>query len=74
MVVINYDSNPKNSIYLSSALLYDFIVNKSNNYNESREYFKQNINQNDAMFFYSLDWLFLMGKVKSVKDGVIECV
>lgn len=73
MIVINYDTNPKNSIYLCSALLYDFIINKSNNYNEAREYFKENINHNDTLFFYSLDWLFLMEKIINIKDGFIVC-
>lgn len=74
MIVINYDSNPMNSIYLTSALLYNYMINVSNNYNDVREYFKSNILDNDTVFFYSLDWLYLMGKVKKIKEGLIICV
>ncbi len=73
MIVIDYDQKPKNTIYYLSALLYRYIKFTCNDFEEARKYFKNNILDSDMMFYYSIDWLHLIGKVKEIKEGVILC-
>lgn len=73
MIVIDYDQKPKNTIYYLGALLYRYIKFTCSDFEEARKYFKNNILDSDAMFYYSIDWLHLIGKVKEIKESVIVC-
>ncbi len=73
MIVIDYDEKPKNTIYYLSALLYRYIKRTCRDFEEARKYFKNYILDSDMMFYYSMDWLHLIGKVKEIKGGVIIC-
>lgn len=74
MIVIDYDSSPEKSIFYLSAKLYKFINESSNDFEEVRKYFKNNLINNDLMFYYSMDWLFLIGKIQNIEKGKIICV
>lgn len=74
MIVIDYDSNPKFSIFYLSALLYKYIVESCDDFIEVKKYFKNQIFNNDLMFYYSMDWLYLIGRIKSIEKGKIICV
>lgn len=74
MIVINYDLNPKKSILYISAILYDFLKNKCKDFEESRKFFITNIDNNELLFYYSMDWLFLTGKIISIEEGKVKCV
>lgn len=73
MIIINYDSTPNKSIYYMSALLYKYIRKTCDDFEEVYKFFINNINKNDLMFYYSLDWLFLIGKIKGIVSGKIIC-
>lgn len=73
MIIIDYDSNPKNSIFYTSAALYNYLKTTSNKINLAKQYFLNVINRNYLLFQYSIDWLYLIGKIKEVKDGNIIC-
>ena len=74
MIVINYDSTPDKSIFYTSALLFNYISNVCSDFEETRRYFLNRIVNNELLFYYSMDWLFLVGKVVEIKDGKIICV
>lgn len=74
MIVIDYDLNPKFSIFYLSALLYKYIVESCDDFIEVKKYFKNQIFNNDLMFYYSMDWLYLIGRIKSIEKGKIICV
>lgn len=73
MIVIDYNEKPKNTIYYLSALLYRYIKHTCRDFEEARKYFKNNILDSDMMFYYSMDWLHLIGKVKEINGGIIIC-
>ncbi len=73
MIVINYDLSPQKSIFYVSALLYDYIVNRCRDFEETRKYYLTNIDKNELIFYYSMDWLFLTGKIKMIEEGKIIC-
>ena len=73
MMVIDYDERPKNTIYYISALLYRYIKHTCRDFEEARKYFKNNILDSDMMFYYSMDWLHLIGIVKEIRGGIIIC-
>ena len=74
MLVINYDDAPNKSIFYLSAMLYEYIINTSNDYQTVKKCFNASILKNDLLFYYSMDWLFLIGKIKSIDEGKIICV
>ena len=69
MIVIDFDNKPQNSIYYISSLIYKFLINTSNDFDSVKSYYKSHINKNELLFYYSLDWLFLIGKIKSISGG-----
>ena len=74
MIVIDYDSKPNKTIFYLSALLYKYIKTTCRDFEEARKHFKSKILDSDMMFYYSMDWLYLIGKIKEIKEGVIICV
>ena len=71
MIVIDYDNKPQTSIYYISALIYKYLTTVSNSFDDVKEYYKDHINKNELLFYYSLDWLFLIGKVEGISEGKI---
>lgn len=70
-MIINYDSNPSNSIYYTAACIYKYIIEKSSNYDDVYNYFIRNINKHQTMFFLSLDYLYLINKINKIEEGRI---
>lgn len=70
-MIINYDSNPNNSIYYMAAILYKYIIDISNDFENVYSFFVKNINKNQLVFFLSLDFLFLINKINIIKEGKI---
>lgn len=52
-MIINYDSNPNNSIYYVAAILYKYIIDISNDFENVYSFFVKNINKNQLVFFLS---------------------
>ena len=73
MIVIDYDSNPNNSIFYVAALVHKYATTISNDFEVVRNYCIKVVNKNELLFYYSLDWLFLLGKVKAIEGGKIVC-
>ena len=73
MTVIDYDSKPNKTIFYLSALLYKYIKTTCKDFEEARKYFKSKFLDSDMMFYYSMNWLYLIGKIKEIKEGVIIC-
>ena len=73
MIVIDYDEKPRDTIFYLSALLYRYIKFTCEDFEEARNFFRNNILDSDMMFYYSIDWLYLIGKVKEIRKGVIIC-
>ena len=73
MIVIYYDEKPRDTIFYLSALLYRYIKFTCEDFEEARKFFRNNILDSDMMFYYSIDWLYLIGKVKEIRKGVIIC-
>lgn len=71
MIVIDYDEKPQNTIFYLSALLYKYLKFSCNDFEEARKYFKNNLLDSDMMFYYSMDWLHILGKVKEIRKGVV---
>ncbi len=70
-MIINYDSNPKNSVFYTASCLYSFITNQSNDFDAAYNYFVTNVNKNQSLFYYSLDYLFLLNKINKIEEGRI---
>lgn len=73
MIVINYDSTPDKAIFYTSAVLFNFISKVCCDFEEARRYFLNEIVNNELLFYYSMDWLFLVGKIAEIKEGKILC-
>lgn len=67
-MIVDYDSKPANSIFYTAALLYKHILSFGFDVEKTFDYFCRNINQNTLLYYYSLDWLFLAGKI-DLKNG-----
>lgn len=73
MLLINYDLSPSYSLAYTSASLYSFLKNKNTSLEKAKDYFITHIIDKSSLFYFSLDFLFLIGKVKEINNGVIIC-
>lgn len=73
-MIIDYDGRPQESIFYDAALLYYRLKEGGDSLEEAHAYFEKNISSNALLFYYSLDWLFLLGKIKTEESGeVVLC-
>lgn len=72
-MIIDFDSSPDNSIYYTSARLFFHMKQSGCDFDENFHYFETEINKNQLLFFYSLDWLALMKKIRISKGEYELC-
>lgn len=73
MILINYDLSPDYSLAYTSAKLFSFLYGKRVQFEDAKNFFLMDVINKSSLFYYSLDFLYLIGKVKEIKDGVIIC-
>ena len=68
-MLINYDSNPRNSIIYSAAIILEFLKRKqgSNNYEDVCNYCISR-RMEYSIFVLSIDWLYLVGLIKEFNN------
>lgn len=75
-MIINNDREPKYSlIYIGSVLLEHLNSNKGSSINDLYMLIKNIIDKNIHIDFlyYTLDWLFILDKIKLEGDRIIKC-
>ncbi len=72
-MIIDYDSKPKNSIFYTAAVLYKQILSFGFDAEKTFDYFCKNVSQNALLYYYSLDWLYLAGKIDIKNGGLVIC-
>lgn len=73
-MVVDYDSSPEDSILYTAALLYSHILESDIDRDDCLDYFLGHINKNIQLFYLSLDWLYLMGKISVSEEGIIHAI
>lgn len=71
-MIIDYDGKPQDSIFYTSALLYGHLKSAGFDYDEVYDYFLNEVSDNSLLFYYSLDWLYLLGKIR-MEGGKVVC-
>lgn len=72
-MIINFYDRPTSSIFYTAARLYKHIKISGFGFDETYSYFVCHINENPTLFYYSLDWLFLLGKIRKDGKGGFVC-
>lgn len=72
-MIINFYDRPTSSIFYTAAKLYKHIKITGFDFDESYSYFISQVNDNPTLFYYSLDWLFLLGRIKKNEKGDFIC-
>lgn len=71
-MIIDYDGKPQNSVFYTAALLYKHIRDNGFKFDEAYDFFINSVNKNPMLFYYSLDWLYMIGKIK-LDGGMLIC-
>lgn len=71
-MIIDYDGKPQNSVFYTAALLYKHIRDNGFKFDEACDFFINSVNENPMLFYYSLDWLYMIGKIK-LDGGMLIC-
>ena len=72
-MIINFYDRPTSSIFYTAATLYKHIKINGFDFDEAYSYFLEHINENPTLFYYSVDWLFLLGRIKDDGNGGFIC-
>lgn len=75
-MIINIDREPKYSLFYIGSIILECINNKNKiSIDELYVDIKKKIDKNLHIDFlyYSLDWLFILGKIKLEGDKVTKC-
>ena len=72
-MIIDYDGKPQDSILYVSALLYKHLRMHGYNSEKTYDYFVENINPNPLLFYFSMDWLYLAGKIDNKDGNIVLC-
>lgn len=75
-MIVNKDSNPERELYYLGALVIEILIDSPN---KSVDFFdafqalnnKKKVSMN--LFSLTLDWLYLIGVVKSQKGHIVKC-
>ncbi|MBM7572950.1 hypothetical protein JOC48_003482 [Aquibacillus albus] len=75
MMIIDRDSNPKDTIYYISACILGVISSKKHNVEDLYETLKEQYNDSldYTIYLLSLDFLFLIDKITINEEGVLQC-
>ncbi|EEA85996.1 hypothetical protein CLOHIR_00334 [Peptacetobacter hiranonis DSM 13275] len=68
-MIVDFDKKPSKSIIYTTSIVLEYLKNKNNclNIENILEYSLEK-GVDYALFFLSIDWLFLIGVVKNIND------
>lgn len=73
-MILNPDSNPNRQLYyLGACLLETFHDRTSVDFFEAYQELKKNHEISMQLFILTVDWLYLLGAVKSERGALIKC-
>ncbi|BCJ97053.1 ABC-three component system middle component 6 [Anaerocolumna chitinilytica] len=68
-MIINYDSEPKNSLLYTAAIIIDYFKSTKNKIEFERLYnYCADKQMENALFYLSIDWLYLIEVIKEITD------
>lgn len=75
MMIIDRDSNPKDTVYYISACILEVIPSKKHNVEDLYETIKEQYNDSldYTIYLLSLDFLFLIDKISISEEGLLQC-
>lgn len=76
MIIIDRDSNPKDTVYYISSCILEVISSKKYNVEDLYETLKERYNDSldYTIYLLSLDFLFLIDKISISEEGLIQCL
>lgn len=76
MIIIDRDSNPKDTVYYISACILEVLYSKKYNVEDLYETLKERYNDSleYTIYLLSLDFLFLIDKVSISEEGLLQCL
>lgn len=76
MIIIDRDSNPKDTVYYISACILEVISSKKYNVEDLYETLKDRYNDSldYTIYLLSLDFLFLIDKISISEEGLLQCL
>lgn len=74
-MIIDRDSNPKDTVYYISACILEIITLNKHNVESLYEALKERYNDSleYTIYLLSLDFLFLIDKISISKEGFLKC-
>ena len=75
-MIVDRDTHPDQKIYYLGSVVISILSNTSDtyiNYFDLYEKTSSKINITMQKFSLTMDWLYLLGLVKSEKNGIIKC-
>ncbi|MGZ9697640.1 ABC-three component system middle component 6 [Bacillus safensis] len=74
-MIIDRDSNPKDTVYYISACILEIISLNKHNVEDLYETLKKRYNDSleYTIYLLSLDFLFLIDKISISKEGFLNC-
>lgn len=68
-MIVDFDSDPRNSIVYTSSLILDYLKDE-NNSRDIHELCRYclNLNMNYSILFLTIDWMYLLGIVREIND------
>lgn len=75
-MIIDKDSNPKDTIYYIAACTIEVVSTNKYNVEDLYEILKERYNDSldYTIYLLSLDFLFLIDKISISKEGFLECL
>lgn len=73
-MLINYDNKPIDSIYYLASVLFKHIRLHGFDPEECYLFFMEYVNKNSLLYYYSLDFLYLIGAINMDERGEVLCV
>lgn len=72
-MIIDYYGSPSESIFYTAARLYKHLKITGCGFDEAYDFFIATIDNNPTLFYYSLDWLYLLGRIHRDGKGGFVC-
>lgn len=72
-MLINYDNKPSDSVYYLASVIFKHIKLYGFDPDECYSFFLEHANRNALLYYYSLDFLYLIGAVRIDEKGDLLC-
>ncbi|PEJ46592.1 hypothetical protein COL77_17050 [Bacillus wiedmannii] len=75
-MIIDRDSNPKDTVYYNAACIMEVISSNKYNVEDLYEILKKRYNESleYTIYLLSLDFLFLIDRILISKEGFLQCL